>query len=75
MPLQSIVAWGISQVTYYVGRWASSVAKRLECVQLAAALACRRINESGSKLHALQTLRALNMALTPYVGVLMAVCS
>ncbi len=33
-------------------------AKRLECVQLAAALGNIRISESGSKLHALQTLRA-----------------
>jgi hypothetical protein len=34
-----------------------NVAKRLECVQLAAALEPRRAFDSGSKLHALQTLR------------------
>jgi hypothetical protein len=31
--------------------------KRLECAQLAAALGPRRTFDSGSKLHALQTLR------------------
>ena len=33
-------------------------AKRLECVQLAGAIVARGRAESGSKLHALQTLRA-----------------
>jgi len=40
----------------YVKRYCHS-AKRLECVQLAAALGLSCIIESGSKLHALQTLR------------------
>jgi hypothetical protein len=37
-------------------------AKRLECVQLAGAFVKRDRAQSGSKLHALQTLRAIYRA-------------
>jgi hypothetical protein len=37
------------------------VAKRMECVQLAAAFELPCINESGSKLHALHTLREVRL--------------
>src|ERR1039458_1128273 len=39
--------------------WTDCHAKRLECDQLAGAVVCWRWLESGSKLHALQTLRAV----------------
>jgi hypothetical protein len=39
--------------------WGVEVAKRVECVRLAGAFRVRRATESGSKLHALQTLRAV----------------
>jgi hypothetical protein len=42
-------------------------AKRLECVQLAGAFERCRVPDSGSKLDALQTLRALRMWLSPAV--------
>ncbi len=38
----------------------SNLAKRLECVQLAGALGPPSVLESGSKLRALQTLRAIH---------------
>ena len=43
--------------------WISHDAKRLECVQLAGAFVRRGRLESGSKLHALQTLRAVRLRL------------
>src|SRR5205823_1356224 len=39
-----------------------NLAKRLECVQLAGAFGPPSVLESGSKLHALQTLRAIHTA-------------
>ena len=46
----------------------SGNAKRLECVQLAGAIVKRRRAESGSKLHALQTLRARECPRTTTLG-------
>src|ERR1035438_3120859 len=43
--------------------WMNCHAKRLECVQLAGAVVRRGWSESGSKLHALQTLRAVRLRL------------
>jgi hypothetical protein len=43
--------------------WMNCHAKRLECVQLAGAVVRRGGFESGSKLHALQTLRAVRLRL------------
>jgi hypothetical protein len=43
--------------------WMNWHAKRLECVQLAGAVVRRGWFESGSKLHALQTLRAVRLRL------------
>src|ERR1017187_9796574 len=43
--------------------WMNCHAKRLECVQLAGAVVRRWWSESGSKLHALQTLRAVRLRL------------
>src|ERR1035438_9528132 len=45
--------------------WMNCHAKRLECDQLAGAVLRWRRLESGSKLHALQTLRAVNPHGTP----------
>ena len=45
--------------------WMTCHAKRLECVQLAGAVVRRGRLESGSNLHALQTLRAAKAEATP----------
>jgi hypothetical protein len=43
--------------------WMNCHAKRMECVQLAGAVVKRGRLKSGSKLHALQTLRAVRLRL------------
>jgi hypothetical protein len=69
-----LVLCGISSVTYHRTGGTCSVAKRLECAQLAAAMERSCIIESGSKLRALQTLRAARLCHVPYVSVFVATC-
>ena len=47
-------------------------AKRLECAELAPAFGAASVNDSASKLDALQTLRVTAMPVFPYVSVFRA---
>jgi len=67
-----LVLWGVSPVTYCGTVRMFLGAKRLECVQLAGAVVRRGRSESGSKLHALQTLRDTGMPIFLYVSVFRA---
>ena len=75
-PLQlncyGLVLWVISLVTYSstVGTFVG--AKRLECVELAPAVGAPTLNDSASKLDALQTLRVTAMPIFAYVSVFRA---
>ena len=68
----ALVLCVISSVTYDGTGRTRPVAKRLECAQLAAAFDAAGPFHSGSKLRALQTLRAVRMTLVPYVSVFVA---
>jgi hypothetical protein len=55
-------------VTYCGSVWTFLVAKRLECVELAPAFGAPMLNDSASKLDALQTLRVTGMPIFLYVS-------
>jgi hypothetical protein len=65
---EGLLLGGMRSVTYYGAGRTCAVAKRLECAQLAAALDNAGPSKSGSKLRALQTLRAVGMSLVAYVS-------
>ena len=53
---------------------ASEGAKRLDCAELAPAFGSSAAAKNASKLHALQTLRAMGMVVFGNVTVLMPAC-
>src|ERR1035438_9522289 len=57
-----LALWVIGPATYCGAVRTSLVAKRLECAELAPAFRPPAINDSASKLDALQTLRATGMS-------------
>jgi len=59
-------------MTYYGAVRTFLGAKRLECVELAPAFGAPTLNDSASKLDALQTLRVTAMRSFPYVSVFRA---
>jgi hypothetical protein len=68
-----LVPWNVSSVTYCGRVWTFLGAKRLECVELAPAFGAPTLNDSASKLDALQTLRVTGMPIFLYVSAFRAV--
>src|ERR1035437_6979051 len=68
-----LVRWTVSSVTYCVTVWTFLGAKRLECAELAPAFGSPTLNDSASKLDALQTLRVTGMPIFLYVSAFRAV--
>src|ERR1017187_1514642 len=68
----SLVLWVVSPVTYGAAVRTFLGAKRLECAELAPAFRAPTLNDSASKLDALQTLRATGMPVLSNVTIFTA---